>query len=421
MMRLNLIGINHHTAPVTVREKAAINIEQLAEYLEQLRKQLPNCVIISTCNRTELYSIENDTNECKNVSFDFLKKRLDLSDVLLARYLFERYDKAAFEHLFRVACGLESLIVGEYEVLGQVKQSLEVAEKTGVVNESLRQVFQSAIRVGRRVREETGISRDALSVSSVAVESAASVTGDLSKRKMLIVGAGEAGQLVGKVAKAKGMSRIVIANRTAERARNLAEVLKASVADINNLKNELDDTDIIVTCAGAPHRLLSADLINTVMQNRHAQMPLVIIDIALPRNVDPEVGKIPDVFLYNMDDFTRISEANRKQRESSIHQAETIITGEIEKLVTWWHDYEVKPTISALMSKAEAIRIAQLNKTLSKLPPLSDEQMSNLDAMTRSIVTRMLANTIQYLKTNGNGQNSEIIREIFQLDKETSR
>lgn len=419
-MLFSLVGLNHNTAGVAIREKVAINTAELSDYLAQLRLQLPNCVVISTCNRTEIYSVEKDIDECRKVGFEFLKKRLDLPEVTLARCIFERQNKQAFEHLFRLACGLESLVVGEYEVLGQVRQSFETAENAGMVNEPLRQVFQSAIRVGRFVREETGISRNALSVSSVAVEAAAGVVGDLGKCKMVIIGAGDAGQLVGKVARSKGMSRIAIASRTAGRAKKLAETLDAVAIDMNHLQEELDDAGIVVTCAGAPHRLLNSDFVQTVM-NRRPGLPLVIIDIALPRNVAPEVSRVPNVVLYNMDNFTRISESNKKQRESAIHQVETIISGEVEKLVTWWHDYEVKPTISALMSKAEAIRSTQVNKTIQKLPALNDEQMSNLEAMTRSIVTRMLADTIQYLKTNGNGQHSDVVREIFQLDKETTR
>lgn len=417
-MRLHMIGLNHRTAPVNVREKAAVNSAELSEILEQLKVFIPHCVIVSTCNRTEIYSIENDVEEFRKAGFSFLQKKTDVPDVVLVRHIFELNETDAFEHLFRVVSGLESLIIGEYEILGQIKQSFEASEKAGMVNEPLRQVFQSAIRVGRRVREETGISRDALSVSSVAVETAASVAGDLTKCKMVIIGAGEAGQLVGKVAKAKRISRIVIASRTSERANHLAVELGAESVSMLKLKDELENTDIIVTCAGAPHHLLKRDYIQSIMGLR-PDKPLVITDIAMPRNVEPQVRNIHNVHLYNLDDFTRISEANRKLREGSIKQAEGVISGEVEKLVTWWHDYEVKPTISALMSKAEEIRCVQLSKTLSKLPALSGEQTNRLDAMTKSIVTRILADTIKYLKTNGNGQHSELVREVFHLDKDT--
>jgi len=298
-----------------------------------------------------------------------------------------------------------------------VRQALEAAEKTGMVNLPLRHVFYSAIRTSRRVREETGISKNAMSVSSVAVDLATDIVGDLGKCKMLVIGAGEAGRLVTKVARERGTSQIVIASRTKDRAQALASALHGVPADLSDLAKELETANIVVTCAGAPHRILDFHKVEGAMKNR-PDIPLVVIDIAVPRNVEPEVGNIRNVFLYNIDDLTGIADLNRKRRENEIHRAEEIVMDEVEKLTSWWQDYEIRPLVGALMSRAEQIRLAQLSKTLKKLPPLSDEQYENLEAMTRSIVTRILKDPIQYLRTNGNSHHAEMVKELFNLDTE---
>lgn len=416
-MQLSLVGINHQTAPLAIREKVAISAERLADSLSLLCSHIPQGVILSTCNRTEIYTNDRDGCRAEKASLDFLKAWANVSDDDLPRYAYVSKDKDAVEHLFRVASGLESMIVGEFEILGQVKQALDVAESMEMVNLPLRQFFQSAIRTGRRVRTETGISKNALSVSSVAVDFAAGIVGDLAKCKMLVIGTGEAGRLVAKVAGERGTSRIVIVSRTSERAIALAAALNGVPIGLDNLADELTNANMVVTCAGAPHRILSVRQVEETMRSR-PELPLVIIDIALPRNVEPEVGRIRNVFLYNMDDLTEVSNLNRKQREGEIRQAEEIIRGEIDKFVSWWQLLKVRPTVSALIGRAEQIRLAQLNKTLKKLPPLSDEQSESIEAMTKSIVAKILKDPIQYLKANGNSNHVETVRELFQLNTE---
>ncbi len=417
-MRLSLVGINHQTAPITIREKVAISGESLCDTLSLLHSYVPQGVILSTCNRTEIYIVtDSDGDDAEKAILAFLKAMMDVSDGELLKYVYASRDMGAAKHLFRVASGLESMIVGEYEVLGQVRQALEGAEKTGMVNLPLRRAFYSAIRTGRRVREETGISRNALSVSSVAVDLAAGIVGDLRKCKVLVIGAGEAGRLVARVAKERGTSQIVIASRTKERAQALASALNGMPIDLSNLTDELRVANIVVTCAGAPHPILDVHKVEEAMRNR-PELPLVVIDIAVPRNVEPEVGNIRNVFLYNIDDLTEIANLNRKQRESEIHRAEEIVVDEVDKLASWWHDLKIRPIVGALMSRAEEIRLAQLSKTLKKLPPLSDEQRESLEAMTKSIVTRILKDPIQYLKTNGNSHHAEMVKELFNLNAE---
>jgi len=415
-MIISLVGIDHQTAPVAIREKVAISTEKLYDALLMLRSYTSRGITLSTCNRTEVYTIDSDTRHAEKASLDFLKAYVNIPDIDLRQHVYCSTDKAAVEHLFRVACGLESMIVGEFEVLGQVGHALEIAEKAGMVNLPLRHIFQSAIRTGRRVREETGISRNALSVSSVAVDLAARIVGDLKAGKMLVIGAGEAGRLVAKAARDRGIAQIAVVGRTRERASALANQLGGTPVTPGNLEGELFTTDIVVTCAGAPHWILSAGQIKRAMEKR--SLPLVVIDIAVPRNVEPAVGQIKNVFLYNIDDLTGLSALNRKQREDEIQKATQIIDDELGKFALWWQEFRVRPLIRAMMSKAEEIRRSHFDRTMRKLPNLTEEEQYSLEMMTKAIVSKILKDPIKYLKINGGENYAEMVKEIFRLDEE---
>ena len=416
-MRISLVGIDHQTAPVAIREKVAISTSKLDDALPLLRSYISQGIILSTCNRTEVYTIDSDARHTEKASLDFLKARLNIPDTALLQYVYLLEDRTAVEHLFRVASGLESMIVGEFEVLGQVGHALEAAERAGMANLSLRHIFQSAIRTGRRVREETGISRNALSVSSVAVDLAARIVGDLKGGKMLVIGAGEAGRLAAKVAKDRGISHMVVVGRTQERASALAAQLGGTPISSSNLREELLTANIVVTCAGAPHRILGVGQVKQAMARR-PELPLVIIDIAVPRNVEPAVSQIGNVFLYNIDDLSELSQLNRRQREDEIQKASQIIADELNKFTLWWQEFKVRPLIRAITKKAEEIRRSHLDRTVKKLPHLTEEEQYSLEMMTRAIVSKILKDPIQYLKANGSSNYAEMLREIFGLDEE---
>jgi glutamyl-tRNA reductase len=415
-MRISLVGIDHQTAPVALREKVAISSGRLDEALRLLGSFSSWGIILSTCNRTEVYTIDSDTRRGEKASLDFLRARVNMPDVDLRQHVYLLEDRAAVEHLFRVACGLESMIVGEFEVLGQVGHALEAAEGMGMASLPLRKVFQSAVRTGRRVREETGISRNALSVSSVAVDLAAGVVGDLKRGKVLVIGAGEAGRLVAKAAKDRGIAKMVVLGRTEARAKNLAAKLGGTPISPANLEEELLTTDIVVTCAAAPHRILRVAQIKRAMGKR--RLPLVIIDIAVPRNVEPAVAKIKNVFLYNIDDLTGLSKLNRKQREDEVQRAVQIIDDELDDFASWWQEFRVRPLIRALMSRAEDIRRSHFERTRKKLPQLTEEEQYNLEMMTKAIVNKILEDPVQYLKANGSKNYAGMIKEIFHLEED---
>ncbi|MFC1943228.1 glutamyl-tRNA reductase [Chloroflexota bacterium] len=418
-MQVSLVGVNHRTTPVSVREKVAVGAEQLQDCLSLLHNYVPHGLILSTCNRTEVYTTSSDGKLGVEASIKFLKDHSNMSDVSLLRHVYIHQGQAGVEQLFQVTCGLDSMVVGEFEVLGQVKHALEVAQKAGMVNPLLRNMFQGAIRTGRRVREKTGISKNALSVSSVAVDLAERAVGDLAGCKIMVIGAGEAGRLVAQVAKERGATQIVVANRTQKQAARLAKALGGTSVDMNNLGSELRTAHLVITCAGAPQRILDVPRMKEAMITR-PELPLVIIDIAVPRNTEPSVGQIDNVFLYDIDDLTEISDRNRWQREGEIQAAMEIIATEIDRFTSWWQTLEVKPIVGALMKRADDIRYKQLNKTLRKLRPLSDEERDNLEAMTKSIVTKILMEPIDYLKANANSNRdyAKLVSELFQLNTE---
>jgi glutamyl-tRNA reductase len=416
---LCLVGVNHSTTTVATRERLAIGTSQLGDALVSLGSYVGKGVILSTCNRTELYTVNGDSSYAKQASIDFLKTYSNISGADLRHYVYVHRDKEAIEHLFRVASGLDSMIIGEFEILGQVGRALEAAEKVRTVNFPLRNLFRNAIRTGRLVRDETLISRNALSVSSVAVDLATGVIGNLSNRRILVIGASEAGMLVAKAARERGARHIAVTARSEERASTLAATLGGRSAAISNLKAELSNSDVVISCAGAPHLVLDLHLVKEAMETR-PKLPLVIIDIAVPRDVEPAVEQINNVSLYNIDHLSEVSDSNRELREKEIRSASAIVETQADKFFRWWQALEVRPTVSALVNKAEEIRLRQLNITLRKLQGLSDEERASLESMTKAIVKKILHEPIQCLKENAHKEESytELVRDLFGLEGE---
>lgn len=417
-MHVNVVGVNHNTTPLRFLERLAITTPQLHDSLLLLRQQVSHGIILSTCNRTEVYTVASDAYPIEQSGINFLKTRANISDDDLLPHIYRHKDVTVFEHLFRVASGLDSMVIGEFEVLGQVGRALEAAEKARMVNLPLRNLFRHAIRTGRRVREETLISKNALSVSSVAVDLATRIVGDLSSCKILVIGAGETGKLVAKAAKKRGASQLIVYNRSRERASALAETLGTATVATGNLMEELSTADIAISCTAAPHMVLKLQQVQKAMSTR-PDCPLVIIDIAVPRDVDPEVKLIKNVFLYNIDNLTETSALNRKQREGEIHKAKGIIKDEVDRFTTWWQTLEIRPVVSAMTKKSENIRRTQLEKTLKKLRALSAEEQDSLEAMTKAIITKMLNDPIQYLKKNPHNKRDyiQMVNELFQLNR----
>ena len=418
-MEVCVVSINYSQTPVVIRERLAVGSNQLRDALILLHNYVSQGIILSTCNRIEVYTLVDKGCPAELAGINFLKARSDLADADLLPYIYLYQSEAAIKHLFCVASGLDSMIIGEFEILGQLNQALGEAEKTCQLGLPLRGLFRQAVRAGRRVRKETGISKNALSVSSVAVDLATEVVGDIRNCKVLVIGAGEAGRLAAKAIRERGGSQIVVASRSREKASALAATLGGDFVSMDNLIQELSVSDIAISGTAAPHLILKFHTVEEAMSAR-PERPLVLIDIAVPRDVEPGVRQIDNVFLYDINDFTKIVELNREQRQSEIQRAMEIIDDEVGRFTHWWQALEAKPTISALVSKAENIRQTQLGMTLKRLPGLSDEERASLEAMTKSIVQKILHDPIRYLKKNTRKKEDyiRIMNEVFRLDKE---
>ncbi len=415
--QLCAVGVNYSSTPVAVREHLSIPKSHIREAHEKLREYVPHGVILATCNRTEIYALDDHHGTAESAIWNFLLEWAGITEDELRPHLYSSRNYVAMRHLARAASGLYSMIVGEYEVLGQVRQALEDAEQAGMTNLPLRKLFEHAIRTGRRVRDETGLSRNALSVSSVAVDIAARVVGDVRDCRVLLIGAGEAGKLVARALRDRGVKEIVVASRSSANAEQLALALGGKPTGIDDMYTEIGLADILITCTGAPHFVVHRDAIEAVVRER-GNRPLVIVDIAVPRDVEPDVRQIEGVHAYDIDDLNEVSELNRKDREKEIDRAMHIVDEETGRFLEWWQHLQTKPVISALTNMGEDIRRRQLQASLKKLPNVTEEEREVIEAMTRSIVTKILHTPIQCLRENGhqNGDFVETVRELFALD-----
>ena len=416
-----LTGISYDTAPLLIREGLSIPKSRIQEALAELSRYVNSGVILATCNRTEVYTVGDDKNSPATSIREFLCEWSGFSQKQLGPHLHTAQGRDAVMHLMETAAGLCSMIIGEWEIQGQVRQALQAAEGAGMVDPPLRRLFQHAVRVGRRVRDETDISKSALSVSSVAVNLAARAVGDVRSSRVVLIGAGQAGKLVARAFSQRGISEISIVSRSLQGAEELAASLGGKAVELSRLRDEMESADIVISCTGAPHVVVDCDLVRNVMHARPSR-PLVIVDIAVPRDVDPGVKQIDGVYLYDIDDFTQLSKTHRKTREREIARAMRVIDDEMTVFSEQWHALSVKPVVDALMQKAEDIRKRQLQLTLKKLPPLSEEELASIEAMTKSIVHKILHNPVEYLKSNGHrdGAMVETVKELFGIDGKAS-
>ena len=413
-MPLFVFGVNHSATPVAIREKLAITPSRLQAGLEMLKGHYSHAVILSTCNRTEIYYLAHTGREAGIM--DFFAGWSGLSRTELEGYLYNYQDYEAFHHLFEVAAGLDSMIVGEYEVLGQVKHSLEAAGKTGMAGLKIQRLFDHAILAGRRVRAETGISQNALSISSVAVDQIERAAGDIRDCRTLIVGAGEAGWLAAEAISRRG-GRLVIYNRSSEKAELLAGCMANAELAAKPLIEELAGVDTAISCTAAAHQIISRAMVEEVMTLR-PDRPLVLIDIAVPRDIAEEAQEVPGVHLYNIDDLNHICRRNLEKRLAEVDRAKVILAEEIERFNRWWQSQRNRPVIQALYQKAESIRRTQFRETTEALPRLDTEAKTRIEAMSQSIVNKLLHSVVDKLKLEDPSEREldELVSELFNLE-----
>jgi glutamyl-tRNA reductase len=417
-MHLVLVGISHRTAPVELRERIDFQARGLEVSLRALaqRAAVREAVVLSTCNRAELYGVSDDVTQGGSAFVEFITDFHNVDRQSLQPHVYQVADLDVARHLFRVAAGLDSLVVGEPQILGQVKEAHSVAGANHVVGPFLNRLFHSSFAVGKRVRTETGLGSGAVSVSFAAVALARKIFGDLTGRSVLVVGAGEMGKLTALHMKSQGVHQVTIVSRTMAHAARTAEAIGgASAAPWEELDPLMGSADIVITATGAVSPILTKAHIEAVMRPRRNR-PLFLIDIALPRDVEPAAGEIEQVFLYNIDDLQATVRENLARRASEVARAETIVGEEVDKFSMWLRSRGAIPTVVALRQRFDAVRRSELDRLASTLP---SEVRERVDDITRLVVEKLLLMPTEQLKTLHDAETigvySEALTRLFGL------
>ncbi|MGW8207629.1 MAG: glutamyl-tRNA reductase [Syntrophobacteria bacterium] len=423
MDRIVLIGLNHKTAPVEIRERfniVCVDSKGPLSDFAQIRL-LRESFYLSTCNRMEVLFTTPRLDEGISAVVGLLAEIYGQTGAALKPYLYIYIDQDAVKHLFRVACSLDSMVVGEPQILGQIKDAYRQATEAKASGVVLNRLLHKSFSVAKRVRTETRIGSNAVSISYAAVELAKKIFGELQGKIALLIGAGEMAELAAEHLISNGVERIVVANRTLERALALARRFNGSTVPWEELVEELRKTDIIISSTGSPEPILNAGQVRKRMRARRNR-PLFFIDIAVPRDIDPDVNRIDNVYLYNIDDLQGIVEINRAERIKEAARAEHIISAEALKFDAWLRTLEVVPTIVSLREKAEQIRKAEIHKTLSQLDSLSGGEIEAINVLTRSVVNKLLHDPILFLKRISTRSRKDsyldVARKLFHLDED---
>ena len=391
-----LIGINHKTAPIELRERVAISRDELPEATRALAA-LPGvteCMIVSTCNRVEmLAAVESPETDIAG----FLHSHFSIDPAVLAPHIYEHRDQMAVRHLFRVASSLDSMVVGEPQILGQVKDAFAVARESGTISSQLEHLLQSAFAAAKRVRTETAIGSNSVSIASVAVELARKIFGSLQGRTVFLVGAGKMSELAARHLVRQGAGAILVTNRTLERAQQLAEPFKGRVIPFDKLYDAATEADIIISSTGAPHPIFRREHGQAFMHRRRNR-PMFFIDIAVPRDVEPAMNKLEGVFVYDIDDLQAVAASHMAERSAQATDAEALIAGEVERFHQRRRAVNVAPAILSLQQQAEEIRMNELKRAQAKLGILTAEQFAAVETLTRGLVNKFLHPPMQALK-----------------------
>jgi glutamyl-tRNA reductase len=422
-MHIYCTGLNHLTADVSLRERLAFSMEKAKAALARFgcgsgaqSGSITELVILSTCNRVEIYSVAAHLDPIEVEIF--LAETQEIDREIIHPHLYHYEDEKAAAHLFRVAAGLDSLVLGEPQILGQVMSALELARSQGATGAVLTKLFQSALHTGKRARSETAISQNPASISSVTARLAERVFKDLRSTEVAILGAGEMAELAVEALRKRGVNRIRVINRTIQRAQTLANRWGAEAGTFEKIPEILSQADILIASTSAPHHIILTEQVSQAMENRH-NANLLIIDIAVPRNVEIQVGGIPGVSLIDMDTLQDHLESSLARREREIPEVEKILEEEVSAFSSYLRTLEVIPLIAELQQQAESIRRAELNKTLRRLSDLTPEEQQRLDIMTHALVKKILHNPISRLRKEANSsaasEYAATTRQLFGL------
>jgi glutamyl-tRNA reductase len=418
-----IVGLNHRSAPIEIREGVAFERSQLTEALGRLRhlSTVRESVILSTCNRVEVVGAAPETHHAVEAVTSFLNEQRPFSnDGDLERHLYNYRGAEAVRHLFRVAASLDSMVVGEPQILGQLKDYYGLAQEAGTVGRVLHRLFHRSFFVAKRVRTETRIASRAVSVSSVAVELARRIFDGFDEKTVMLIGAGKMGDVMARHLQRCGVKSVMVTNRTFERAVELAEKIHGNPIRFDDFPRYLKLADLVIGCAGASEILIDAGLVEKVLRERK-QAAMFFIDIGDRRNFDPAINAIDNAYIYNIDDLRTVAEENLSERSSEAEKAECIVQEEVVNFFHWVNSLEQVPTIAALIEKLEIIRQREITKSLSGgLKDLSEKQKQAIDDMTAAMMKKVLHGPITHLKENKDSENeiSDIaaLKRLFGLE-----
>lgn len=424
MSGLLALGVSHRTAPLELRERLALSPGKSVGVLNGLvgSEPITEAASVSTCNRTEIYLVAADTVEAETAALGVLAREAAIPPTELLGPLYSLRGPDAAQHLFRVTSGLDSMILGEAEIQGQVKRAYELALVEGVTGAVLNRLFRGALAAGKRVRTETAIGEKGVSIPSVAVELAQRNLGELGERRVLLVGAGETSELTARALAARGVEAVFVANRRYNRAIGLAQRFGGTAVRIDELPAQLERADIVVSATDSPHHLIERGDMEVVMEQRGGR-PLLLIDLAVPRDVDPDSRELAGVSLHDVDDVQQIVERNASGREAEARRAEGVIDSELARFERWLAAQQVTPTVAALRARADSIVAQVLAENESRWQDLSEADRERVALMARAIASRLLHEPTMRLKAAADRDDAYLqvsaLRELFGLDAGT--
>ncbi len=419
-MDILVVGLNHKTAPVDIRETLAFDDQSVPRALIEFRERMPGAevVILSTCNRVELYIASSEAEKLSDEVTRFLADFHSLNAESFAPHLYHHYDKDAVRHLFTVCSSLDSLVVGEAEILGQAKKAYMLALEEGVSGKALNALFQRAFGTAKNVRSKSSIGSGRVSIASVAVEFAQKIFTDFSDKTVMIIGAGEMGELTLKHMVESGISAVIVANRTYEKAVALADQYDGMAIKYESFTDSMHQADVIISTSGAPHYIIHPKDLPPVLKARRNR-PMLLIDIAVPRDIHPDIDNVENAYLYNIDDLDRVVSENIGFREKELEHCAAIVDAETEEFTAWLRTLDRGSVIKGFHESLHEVRKAELVRSLNKMPDLDESSRREIEYLTERIVNKILNRPTQALKEEASRSDGyrlvDAIKQLFDL------
>jgi len=412
-MQLLALGLNHNSAPVDIRERAAVTAERLEDALDSLKNRVPvnEATILSTCNRTEIYCHQPDAGS--HGVIHWLCDYHDLSRDSIGPYLYQHPDQSAVSHAFRVAAGLDSMVLGEPQILGQMKDAFHTARETGTTGKILNRLFQQTFTVAKQIRTDTEIGANAVSVAYAAVSLARNIFADLSRKTVLMIGAGETIELTARHFRNAGVQRLIVANRTEERARELGAVFGAGAMALTDMPERLHEADIVISSTASPLPVLGKGTVEEALRKRRRK-PIFMVDLAMPRDIEPQAGELSDVYLYTVDDLRSVVDENIENRKAAARDAEKIIESQTRDFMRWLRGLDSVPTIRDLHEQLDSITSEEIERATRRLNA-GDDPEQVVRNLARSLSRKFAHKPVQRLNRDDSGQLIDAARRLFGL------